>query len=50
MQDNLQESPFIIFVKKIWPFIYRVINGIVYFILSVIRSMFRIAIEMIKGG
>jgi len=50
MQDNLQQSPAIIFLKKIWPFVYRVINGIIYFIIMLIRGFFRNAITMIKGG
>jgi hypothetical protein len=50
MEENLQQSPVIVFLKKIWPFVYRVINGVIYFIFSVIRSMFRMAIEMIKGS
>jgi len=49
MQDNLQQSPFIIFLKKIWPFFYRVLNGILYFLFMLIKGFFRNAIQMIKG-
>lgn len=50
MQDNLRESPFIVFMKKIWPFIYRVINAVFYFLIMLIRNFFREAIRSIKGG
>ncbi len=50
MQDNLQQSPFIVFMKKIWPFVYRVINAVLYFLIMVIKNFVRDAIESIKGG
>ncbi|HWY80132.1 MAG TPA: hypothetical protein VNW29_07280 [Candidatus Sulfotelmatobacter sp.] len=49
MENNLQQSPIIVFMKKVWPFIYRVINGIIYFIIMLIRNFFKDAIRMIKG-
>ncbi|HVA96682.1 MAG TPA: hypothetical protein VND99_03425 [Candidatus Acidoferrales bacterium] len=50
MEDNQQSpSPVIVFLKKIWPFVYRVINGILYFLLSLIRGFFKMAFQMIKG-
>jgi hypothetical protein len=49
MQDNLQVSPFIVFMKKIWPFFYRVLNGILYFLFSLIKGFIKNAIRMIKG-
>lgn len=50
MQENVQQSPFIIFLKKIWPFFYRVLNGIIYWLAQLIRGFFKNAIQMIKGG
>ncbi len=50
MQENQQQSQFMIIMKKIWPFINRVINTIVYFLLSLIRGFFKNAIRMIKGS
>jgi len=49
MQDNQVESPFIVFLKKIWPFIYRVINTVVYFLIMLIKNFVRDAIQSIKG-
>lgn len=50
MQENMQQSRVMIFLKKIWPFINRVINGIVYFIISLIKGFFKTAMQMIKGA
>lgn len=50
MEENVQQSPFIVLLKKIWPFIYRVINRVVYFIIMLIRNFFRDAIRSIKGS
>jgi len=50
MQDNQQQSPFIVFMKKIWPFVYRVINAIFYFLIMLIRNFVRDAIQSIKGS
>lgn len=49
MQENTQQSRFIIFMKKIWPFVYRVINIIIYSLFHMIRNFFKDAIRMIKG-
>jgi hypothetical protein len=35
------------FFKQIWPTIYRLINGGVYFILNLIKSVVRMSIEQI---
>ena len=35
---------------KIWPTIYRAINLLIYFILSLIKNIVSIAINQIKGG
>ncbi len=49
MEENSQQSKFIIFLRKIWPFIYRVLNSTFYFILGIIKYFFKNAIAMIKG-
>jgi hypothetical protein len=36
--------------KKIWPTIYRVINGGIYFLLYLIKSIGRMSIDQIKGS
>lgn len=48
MQENTQQSQFIIILKKIWPYIYRVINTVLYFIIMIIKNFFKDAIRMIK--
>lgn len=50
MQDNTQQSPVVIFLKKIWPFFHRVLNGVFYFLISLIKGFFQNAIQMIKGS
>ena len=47
---NIQPNPFVSFMKKIWPVVYRIINSVFYFILSVIKSIFRGIMEQMKGG
>jgi hypothetical protein len=49
MQENQVESPFIVFMKKIWPFLYRVINAVIYFVIMLIKNFVRDAIQSIKG-
>jgi hypothetical protein len=49
MQENTKVSPIILVLKKAWPYIYRVINSSIYFIATVIRSIFKGIIEQIKG-
>jgi len=45
-----EENKFKTFAILIWPTIYRIINTILYFILSLIKSIISIAINQIKGG
>lgn len=45
-----EENSFKIFLIKIWPTVYRIINGFLYFLLTVIRSIVSIAINQIKKG
>lgn len=49
MQDNIQQSKFMIILKKIWPVINRVLNGVFYFIVTIIKNFFKDAFRMIKG-
>lgn len=49
MQENAQQSRVVIFLKKIWPAIYRIINSTLYFILSIIKNIFNGIISQIKG-
>jgi hypothetical protein len=48
-ENQRQPSPVMVILKKIWPFIYRVINTVLYFLLSLIRGFFKMAFQMIKG-
>lgn len=45
-----EENKFKNIAILIWPTIYRIINTILYFFLSLIKSIIKIAIEQIKGG
>lgn len=35
------------FLKQIWPTVYRIINGGVYFILNLIKNSVRMAVQQI---
>lgn len=35
---------------QVWPTIYRIINNTFYFIISVIKSIFKLAMDEIKGN
>lgn len=43
-------NPIVVILKKIWPTIYRIVNGFFYFILNFIKTVVRLAIEQVKGG
>ena len=45
-----EENKFKTIALSIWPTIYRIINTVLYFFLSLIKSIIKIAIEQIKGG
>jgi hypothetical protein len=49
MEENLQQSKFIIIMKKIWPATIRVINIIFYTIFSFIRNSVKYIIDQIKN-
>ncbi len=44
-----EENKFKTIAIKIWPTIYRIINTILYFFLSLVKSIIKIAIDQIKG-
>lgn len=37
-------------MKQIWPTIYKIINNTLYFLIDLLRSAVKIAIEQIKNG
>ena len=45
-----EENKFKTIAIKIWPTIYRIINSFIYSILSLIKTIFSIAINQLKGG
>ncbi|MDP2649395.1 MAG: hypothetical protein Q8P10_00970 [bacterium] len=45
----MKQSGFYYFFKKIWPTVYHIINGLLYFILSLIKDIIKFAIQQIKG-
>lgn len=45
-----QESGLKVFLVNIWPKIYRLINSFLYFLLTVIRAIVKIALNQLKGG
>jgi hypothetical protein len=45
-----QDSKFMIALKTIWPVINKVLNMVFYFLISIIKSFFRTAMQMVKGG
>lgn len=49
MQENLRQSQIINFLKQIWPYIYRLLNAVFYYIMGIIKYFFKNAIKMIKG-
>jgi hypothetical protein len=50
MKENTQESEFIRLLKKIWPFINRVVNTSFYFIMSLIKGIAKGISDQIKGS
>lgn len=45
MQNKLKT-----FLINIWPAIYRIINTVFYFVISLIKGIVALAIKQIKGG
>jgi len=49
MNENQQQSRLIVILKQIWPYVYRIINAIFYFIMNLIKTFFKYGVRMIKG-
>lgn len=49
MEENLQQSRILILLKRIQPVFVRIFNSIFYFIISVIKSIFKGIIDQFKG-
>lgn len=47
--NNMNKEKLYAYVKFAWPTIYRIINDGLYFLINVIKSIVRIAIDEIKG-
>ena len=50
MWKNTQQNPVIVFLKNIWPFVYRVINTLIYWFFSLIKGLFKGIMDQIKGS
>ncbi len=45
-----EKSGLKVFLVNIWPNIYRLINSFLYFLLTVVRAIVKIALNQLKGG
>jgi len=45
----MNKERLIAYLKAIWPTVYKVLNGAIYFVFTLIRSMVKLAIQQIKG-
>ena len=45
-----QQSRFVIFMRKIWPTFHRILSTLIYFIMGVLRNIFKGITDQIKGG
>lgn len=43
-------NPVVVALKKVWPTIYRIVNGFFYFLLSFLKNSVKNAIAQIRGG
>jgi len=50
MEENLNKPRIYILLKAIWPTINRAINTTVYFIMHIIKSTIKSAMDQIKGS
>lgn len=50
MDQNTHQSRIIALLKIIWPTFHRILNSIVYFIIHIIKSTVKSAIDQIKGS
>lgn len=44
-----QDNRFMKVMKIIWPPINKVVNAVFYFLVSLVKSFFKVAFQMIKG-
>jgi hypothetical protein len=44
----MEENRVKIFLKQIWPTVYRIINSTLYFLITLIKSTVSLAIKQIK--
>ncbi len=44
----MEENRVKIFFKQIWPTVYRIINNIFYFLITLIKSIVSLAIKQIR--
>ncbi len=44
----MEENRVKIFLMQIWPAVYRIINGIFYFLINLIKSTVSLAIKQIR--
>ncbi|MEK7571058.1 MAG: hypothetical protein AAB553_02180 [Patescibacteria group bacterium] len=49
MEENGQKSKVILILEKIWPTVYKVINLIIYAIISFLKGAVKIAMDQLKG-
>lgn len=49
-QDMHKKNGFILFLEKIWPPIYRILNTVFYSTFKIITNGIKSAIEQIKGS
>jgi len=49
MQEQLNPNKFSIIWNKIQPVFVRVFNGIVYFIVGIVKTVFKTAMDQFKG-
>jgi len=42
-------NPIIVFLKKIWPTVYRIINSFFYFLITLIKKIITLSIKQIKN-
>ena len=45
----MEENKYKAFLIKIWPTVYRIINSILYFIISLIKVIVKAAFKQLKG-
>ncbi len=49
MEENLRQSRILLLLKRIQPYFVRIFNSIFYFIISIIKSIFKGIMDQFKG-